>query len=91
MPGNIWTEIGISGGVIVLLVGLLGFGIRAIIKGDLVARAVHDEIRADRDAWKSAAITSDARADELARQLVPITEGVKTVVAVLESIRAATP
>jgi len=86
---SIWTEIGIPGGVIILLVGILGFVMRAIVKGDLVSRKVHEEIRLDRDAWRNAATTSDARADEMVRQINPVIEGVKTVVQVLESIKGA--
>lgn len=99
MTDNLWTEIGIPGGIIVTLIGVLGFYMRSVIKkldgtmqailtGELIPRSVHEDVRTDRDAWKAAAITSDARGDELARQLTPILEGVKTMASVLESIKA---
>jgi hypothetical protein len=41
----------IAGGVALLLVGVVGFTIRSIIRGDLVPRQYLKDVQAERDRW----------------------------------------
>lgn len=69
-----WPTI-IASGVALLLVTVLGAGLRAILKGDLVPRAVLEDAKGRADKWEQAWEKSEARLDLFEQRLDAITAG----------------
>jgi len=59
------TIVGILGGIIVALVGLTTWWVRKLLTGDIVTRREADEMRADRDRWRTAAEKSSKQVDKM--------------------------
>lgn len=76
----------IAGGVALLLVGVVGLTIRAIVRGDLVPRRVLEDEKERADKWEQAWRTSEARMDALDGRLQAIAEASATSTQLLESL-----
>lgn len=80
-----WQTI-LAGGIAVLLVGVVGLTIRAIVRGDLVPRRVLLDEKERADKWEQAWRTSEARMDALDGRLQAIAEASATSAQLLESL-----
>lgn len=67
--------------------GMLLLAVFLIMRGDLVARKVHEEVKQERDKWRQAAEKSDSRADALSNNLKELLDSQKTIVAIAEAIQ----
>lgn len=59
MVAQFVTDFGLAGAVILFLVALLGWLVRKLFTGDIVTRREADDIRTDRDRWRTAAEVSN--------------------------------
>lgn len=80
-----WPTI-IAGGIALLLVGIIGAGLRSILKGDLVPRQHLVDVRADRDKWEAAWRTQQATIAEFDGQLAANTEALRLMQQFVEAL-----
>lgn len=73
---------GLTAGGIILLAVLL------IMRGDLIPRKNHEEVKLDRDKWREAAQLAWDRGDRQAEQIDDLLKAQKTVVAIAEAIQS---
>ena len=59
------TSFGLPGAVILSLVGLLAWIVRKLFTGDIVTRREADDIRVDRDRWRTAAEVSNEQVTKM--------------------------
>jgi hypothetical protein len=71
--------LGVAGSIITALVGVIAFGIRAIVKGDLMPRKVAEAESARADKWESSFDRSQQRLDHFDGRMDAIEEGLRTV------------
>ena len=69
--------------------GLLGLVVLLIMRGDLVPRRTHEEMRGDRDAWRAAAEVERKRQDAQGEQIDELIDSHRTVVHVIETLQRA--
>lgn len=77
------TDVG-PGALAALAITLLVWIVRRIITGDLVPRQTHEDVRAQRDAWR-------AHAERQADQLDDLVEGLRTTERVVASLPRRDP
>ena len=70
--------------------GLVGLFVLSVMRGWLVPGRIHDEVRADRDAYKKAAETSLKASTETAGQLRRMTSAVGQLATAVEQQSATT-
>lgn len=68
------------------LASLVGFGIRAILTGQLVPRNAVDDIRADRDKWEAAWKLSQETMSEFDGRLDANTEAIRLAAQLVEAL-----
>lgn len=59
------TDFGLPGAVILALVALIGWMVRKLFTGDIVTRREADELRDDRNRWRTSAETSSAQVTKM--------------------------
>ena len=59
------TSFGLPGAVILSLVGLIAWIVRKLFTGDIVTRREADDIRVDRDSWRTAAEVSNEQVTKM--------------------------
>lgn len=59
------TDFGLPGAVILFLMGLVGWGIRQLFTGRVVTSREVDDVRADRDRWRTSAEASSAQVTKM--------------------------
>lgn len=59
------TVYGLPGAVILCLVGLVAWIVRKLFAGDIVTGRERDELKADRDRWRTAAESSSAQVSKM--------------------------
>ena len=67
--------------------GLLGLMVLLIMRGDLVPRKIHEEVKADRDGWRKALDAERARHDLRAEQMDALLEGQETTIKLIEAFQ----
>lgn len=82
---NLLAELGGIGGI--TTGGILLLTVWLIIRGDLVPRKMHEEVKGDRDKWMKAAQLAWDRGDRQAEQIDELLQAQKTVVAIAEAIQ----
>jgi hypothetical protein len=80
-----WPTI-IAGGIALLLVAIIGAGMRAILRGDLVPRSVLADANARADKWEQAWDKSEARLDQFDGRLTALSEGTELNTQLLSSL-----
>lgn len=80
-----WPQL-VAGSIITALVGVVAFGVRAIIKGDLVARKVLEDAEERADKWEAAWDTSQETIKDFGGRIDAVTEGLRTIEKVLTSL-----
>lgn len=75
----LWISLGALG-------SLVGFGIRAILRGDLVPRKTLDDAYRDRDKWEAACQAKDELLDAQSARIEAGTEAVRVNSALLEAL-----
>lgn len=68
------------------LASLVGFGIRAILTGQLVPRSAVEDIRADRDKWEKAWQLSQETMSEFDGRLDANTEAIRLAAQLVEAL-----
>jgi hypothetical protein len=85
-----WQNL-LAGGLVLGLLGIVGVGLRAILKGKLVPESVLKR-EADRaDKWEQAWRESEARADAVDGRLQAIAEGTELNTQLLSQLLARAP
>lgn len=85
-----WPQL-VAGSVITALVGVVAFGVRALIRGDLVPRKVLEDAEERADKWEHAWDTSQVTIKDLADRIAAVTEALKTIERALTSVTTQTP
>lgn len=67
--------------------GVVLVAVLLILRGDLIPRKTHEEVKNDRDKWREAAQKSWTRSDKQAEQIDELLQSQKTVVAFAEAIQ----
>lgn len=76
----------IAGGVALTLVAIVGAGLRAILRGDLVPRSVLADAAARADKWEQAWDKSESRLDEFDGRLTALSEAAELNTQLLSSL-----
>lgn len=80
-----WPQL-VAGSIITALVGVVAFGVRAILKGDLVPRKVFEGETARADKWESSYNRSQDNFGTYGGRLDAIEEGLKTIEKALTAV-----
>jgi hypothetical protein len=83
---NVPWLLGVAGSVITALIGTVAYGIRAIIKGDLVPRKVVDDIEERADKWEASFDRSQNTLGDFGGRLDAVTEGLRTIEKALTAV-----
>lgn len=87
---NIPWLLGVAGSIITALIGVVGVGIRAILRGDLVPRKVVEDIEERADKWENSWNDSQATYKDLTGRLDAVTEGLRTIEKALTAVTSNT-
>lgn len=85
-----WPEL-VAGSVITALVGVVAFGVRAILKGDLVPRKVAEDADDRADKWEAAWVASQETIKDFGGRIDAVTEGLRTIEQALTSLTSRKP
>lgn len=80
-----WPEL-VAGSVITALVGVVAFGVRALIRGDLVPRKVLQDAEDRADKWETAWDNSQETIKDFGGRIDAVTEGLRTIEKALTSL-----
>lgn len=80
-----WPQL-VAGSIITALVGVVAFGVRAIIRGDLVARKVLEDAEERADKWEAAWDQSQETIKDFGGRIDAVTEGLRTIEKALTSL-----
>jgi uncharacterized coiled-coil protein SlyX len=80
-----WQQF-VAGSVIAALVSVVAFGVRALIKGDLVPHRVLEDVEERADKWETAWGKGQDTIRELAEQVTELKEIGRTTEALLRSV-----
>lgn len=86
MATNTPWLLGVAGSIITALVGTIAYGIRAIIKGDLVPRKVAEDESKRADKWESSFDRSQTTLEKFDGRMDAIEEGLKTIEKALTAV-----
>ena len=70
------------GTITLVLLVALGWVAKALIRGDLITRGIHEETVTDRDYWRDLALRLDSQLDDIA-------DGLRTTEHVVASLRTS--
>lgn len=76
----------LAGGLVLGLLGIVGWIVRAVLSGKLVPRTAVDDIRADRDKWEAAWRLQQAALGEIDGRLDANTEALRLVERLVEAL-----
>jgi type IV secretory pathway TrbF-like protein len=76
------TPWAIFAGFVIGLISLVGWGIRLMARGRLVPGVIYDDVRGQRDAWKTAAETYAAASAEMSAHVARLVSAVEQLTAV---------
>lgn len=85
-----WPQL-VAGSIITALVGVVAFGVRALIKGDLVPRKVLQDAEERADKWESAWDSSQETIKDFGGRIDAVTEGLRTIEKALTSVTSQVP
>jgi hypothetical protein len=85
-----WPQL-VAGSIITALVGIVAFGIRALIRGDLVPRKVLQDSEDRADKWEAAWDSSQETIKDFGVRLDSVTEGMRTIEKALTSVTSQMP
>lgn len=83
-----WPQLA-AGSVITALVGVVAFGLRALIRGDLVPRKVLEDVEERADKWEAAWAQSQETIKDLGGRIDAVTEGLRTIERAFTSVTSA--
>jgi hypothetical protein len=85
-----WPQL-VAGSIITALVGVVAFGVRALIRGDLVPRKVLQDTEERADKWEAAWDASQQTIKDFGGRIDAVTEGLRTIERALTSVTSQIP
>ena len=85
-----WPQL-VAGSVITALVGVVAFGVRALIRGDLVPRKVLEDAEERADKWEASWITAQDIIKHLSGNDAAVLEGLRTIEKALTAVTSREP